>query len=114
MTLPLLKYYTAKNSCYFRLSFHSLEGFLILYQYEKKPSLIGTALFFNYFAEVFTTGFLVIVETELLGPGPPVDGATYLVLVNVYPNTENVSEDASTYLFPLASVLTSLCCKNEP
>ena len=58
---------------------------------------------------MFTTCFLVIVETE-----PPVDGATYLVLVNSYPNTENVSEDTSTYLFPLASVLTSLCCKSEP
>ena len=58
---------------------------------------------------MFTTDFLVIVETE-----PSVDGATYLVLVNVYPNTGNVLEETSTYLFPLASVLTSLCCNNEP
>ena len=49
------------------------------------------------------------VETGLL-----VDGATNLVLVNSYPNTENVLEETSMYLFPLASVLTSLCCKNEP
>ena len=63
---------------------------------------------------MFTTGFLVIVETELLEPEPPVDGATYLMLVNVYPNIEKVLEETSTYLFPLASVLTSLCCKNEP
>ena len=98
----------SKYKFYFRLSFHILEGFLILYLF-KTPSIIGAELFFNYFAEVLTTGFLAIVETE-----PPVDGATYLVLVNVYPNTENVSEDASTYLLTLASVLTSLCCKNEP